>query len=256
MKAVPILLCAALAVTGCATPREGRQRQPTDPVAWSVQRLVGTWDNALQYSAVPDALKVPPSVDGRWLDRQHAVFRSVRVPALGPNVVYVEWRSDWSTGPVSRQRLWQFRLDATGAPRMDFYTIRNPERLAGAAGTPEAFAALTRADLTGYPESCAARITPTPEGWTARIAPTECTITAGSGRTMALDVTMRLEAATFSYQEAGLLPDGRAAFRVPPERPYLFGRIGQSAYPLATDDRPERPRERRWPRSGEPDRRQ
>jgi hypothetical protein len=237
---------AAIAMlAGCATPREDVKRPPTDPVAWSVERLVGSYDNFFQYSEAPDALKVPPSVGGRWLDRKHAVFRSVKVPALGPNVVYLEWRSDGPTGPISRQRLWQFRLDEAGQPRMDFYTIRKPERLAGAAGTPEAFQSLTRDDLVGYPAACAARVTPTPQGWTARILPAECSIVAGSGRTMALDVTIRVEAATVSYQEAGLLPDGAAAFRVPPERPYLFARSGPAPFPLTQPGQRRERRERR-----------
>ncbi|MFM7708471.1 MAG: hypothetical protein ACKO9D_10690, partial [Gammaproteobacteria bacterium] len=77
-----------------------------------VDGLVGTWDNRAQYEAAPAALKVPPTVEGEWMDLQHARFTRVAAPALGSHVVYLEWRRSGPEGEISRQRLWSFRRDA------------------------------------------------------------------------------------------------------------------------------------------------
>ena len=65
-----------------------------------VASLVGDWDNRAQYDAAPAALKVPPTVEGEWLDLQHARFFEVVAPALGSHVVYLEWRRGGPDGEI------------------------------------------------------------------------------------------------------------------------------------------------------------
>jgi len=62
-----------------------------------------------------------------------------------------------------------------------------------------------------------------------RIDPSACRIVTQSGRTMALDVTMRVDPAGLSYRERGVLPDGTDAFLVPGHDAYRFERRGPGA---------------------------
>jgi hypothetical protein len=191
-----------------------------------VAALAGAWDNGAQFDAAPAALKVPPSVQGEWLDLQHARFAKVTVPALGPQVLYLEWRSGGPDGPISRQRLWSFRSDDTGALRMDFFAFVDGKPFAGRQADPDAFKGLAATDLRSYGPACALRFdAPAPGIARGRITAAACSITAASGRRMGIDAEFTLEAdGSLSYREAGTLEDGRAAFRVPPTMPYRFVR--------------------------------
>jgi hypothetical protein len=218
------LLAPLLLLGGCAaTPPPATP----DPAARIVASLAGTWDNAAQYAAAPQALKVPPSVEGEWLDLQHAAFFAVEAPAIGPRVLYLEWRSGGPDGPISRQRIWSFRDDADGTPRMDFFAFVDGAPWAGRGAEPGAFATLGRDALRGYDDRCALRFALSgARGFEGRIGADECTLTAASGRRMGIDAEVVLDAdGTLSYREAGRLADGRYAFRVPPTRPYRFVRM-------------------------------
>lgn len=185
--------------------------------------LVGRWNNALQYRAVPDRLKVEPSVEGEWLDLQHAAFHRVEAPTIGEVVLYLEWRRGGADGEISRQRLWSFRSDPDGTVRMDFHAFVDGTPYAGRGDEPGAFAGLERAALRSYAPECALRFAPMPGGWVGRIGADECRITAASGRTMGIDAEVALGAdGVLEYREAGRLDDGRYAFRVPPTMPYRF----------------------------------
>lgn len=208
------LILSVLLLGGCMSV------PPPSPAASLVARLEGAYDNAAQYAAADPALKVPPSVAGRWLDLQHATFTRVRAPLLGGSVVYLEWRSGGPGGPISRQRIWRFFDSETGVG-MDFYTIDRPERFAGRAAVPGAFAALSPADLKSYGPTCTARFGPDGRG---RVDPARCTITANSGRRMAIRADIAIDGRSVAYSEAGILEDGRSAFAVPPTEPYRFVR--------------------------------
>ena len=189
--------------------------------------LAGDWDNGAQFAAAPAALKVPPSVQGEWLDVQHARFARIDAPALGTQVLYLEWRSGGPDGAISRQRIWSFRTDAEGRVRMDFYAFVDGKPWAGRAAEPGAFVALNSTDLRGYGEACALRFTALPAGGASGdITAAECTLTAASGRRMGIDAAVVLNAdGSLSYRESGRLEDGRWAFRVPPTEPYRFVRL-------------------------------
>lgn len=185
--------------------------------------LAGDFDNAAQHAAAPDALKVPPTVNGDWLDLQSAALRRVSTPGIDGEAVYLEWRTGSPSGPISRQRLWVFRMDGD-TPVMDFYTILAPERWAGRGDIPGAFAAMTLADLKPYGGDCAMRFVAAGNGWRGAIDPARCRIVAASGRGMRIAATVDVDAKGFEYRESGTLDDGRVAFRVPPSQPYRFVR--------------------------------
>jgi hypothetical protein len=188
-----------------------------------VSALAGTYTNSAQFQAAPAALKVAPSVQGEWLDLQHADFIPVDAPAIGPDVLYLEWRSGGPTGQVSRQRIWSFRRDANGATRMDFFAFADGAAWVRQGKTANAFKTLALDKLRGYGERCA--LTFVPEGKTVigSISGKECSITAASGRRMAIDARVDLlPDGALLYRESGQLEDGRYAFRVPPTEPYRF----------------------------------
>lgn len=225
-----LLALAMLLLTACAAASPARQRAPVPVTALSPQHiaagLAGCWDNARQYAQAPDALKVPPSVDGDWLDLQHACFTRVEAPALGGVVLYLEWRRGGPNGPVSRQRIWSFRSEDGGEVRMDFYAFVDGAPWAGRASEPAAFAGLDAAALRGYGPDCALRFATDGGGWRGVVSAEACTLTAASGRRMGIDATVALGAdGVLSYRESGRLADGRWAFRVPPGEPYRFERL-------------------------------
>ncbi len=224
----------ALALAGCAANHGRREATSLVEARSSVlpeavaAALVGTWDNRAQYEAAPPALKVPPSVDGDWLDHQHARFARIEAPALGAHVLYLEWRSGGPAGPVSRQRIWSFRVDNDGAVRMDFYAFVDGAAWVGKADDPSAFRSLDAAALRGYGPQCALLWTPHEGGLRGVITADACTLTAASGRRMGITATVTLAAdGSLDYQESGRLESGAWAFRVPPSQPYRFTRIRQ-----------------------------
>ena len=196
-----------------------------------VDALVGTWDNRAQYDAAPAALKVPPSVEGDWIDLQHARFTRVAAPALGSHVVYLEWRNGGPEGAISRQRLWSFRRDAAGKLVMDFYAFRDGAPYAGQGISPQAFSGVTPEQLRGYPPGCELDFARRAEGgFLGAVSPERCSIVAASGRRMGIlaEIDLRADGA-LGYRESGRLEDGRYAFRVPPTQPYRFERIARPA---------------------------
>ncbi|MBC7622434.1 MAG: hypothetical protein H7232_03515 [Aeromicrobium sp.] len=219
---------AAVVFAGCVT-RTTTSESSIAPAAL-VTALGGAYTNAAQYQAAPAALKVAPSVAGEWLDSQHAQFVRVDAPKIGSHVLYLEWRSGSKTGPVSRQRIWSFRTDASGATRMDFFAFVDGAPWVGQAATPNAFQNLTLDKLRGYGDTCALMFVPDAKskdkGIVGSISGKECSITAASGRRMAIDARIDLlPDGSVQYRESGQLEDGRFAFRVPPTEPYRFVRM-------------------------------
>lgn len=216
-----VLSVLAVSLAACAIPR-----MPTDPRDALLSGLAGDWDNRAQFAAAPDALKMPPSVDGEWLDLQHATFTRVDAPAIGDHVLYLEWRKGGPEGEISRQRIWSFRSDPTDGLRMDFYAFIDGKPYTGKSNEDGAFATLTSDTLRGYGPACALRFDLSPAGFEGAISVQECTITAASGRRMGINARVALTAdGTLEYQESGVLDNGRYAFRVPPTEPYRFQRI-------------------------------
>jgi hypothetical protein len=192
------------------------------------QSLVGSWNNAAQFAASPDALKRAPVAGGayEWLDVQHATFFRVAVPEIaGPNdvAIYLVWRSNSEAGPISRQRLWVFRTQADGSKTMDFYAFKNPEVLSSSVADGPSFTTLSLNDLTAYGSLCALPVLLNANGWSAAI-PATCSITARSGRKMVLSAQINVTGNSFTYAERGTLDSGALAFKVPGGPSYQFVR--------------------------------
>jgi hypothetical protein len=214
---------------GCATQGQQSSPAPFAPVA-AAGALAGPWDTAAQFAGAPEALKVAPQAGSRapWLDRQHGLFVPFAAPALEAawprsRAVYLIWRRGGPDGPVSRQRIWQFGPDDAGGVQMRFFTLpRAPET----GFSPVALAALTPADLSGYPATCHLPVTPAAQGWQAAI-PDSCWINAASGRRMRLEAVIAVSGPRLSYREAGVLESGAPAFVVPGTGDYLFDRTAR-----------------------------
>ncbi len=209
--ALPLVLAA------CATV------PASDDLATYPAALVGAYDNAAQYAEAPDDLKRPPTADAAqdWLDRQAVTFATVSAPALGPAVVYAEWRG--ADGAVSHQRLWSFRRDTDGV-RIDLYGLKDSAHRAG-AGDAAVFAALTANDLTGYGPTCALAVTSSGHGaWNAQTDTETCRATSRDGREMSVDARVTVMPTGVLYQEVGRDADGGYVFRLPGGPPYDFRR--------------------------------
>lgn len=188
-----------------------------------IAALAGVWDNQVQFNAVPEALKVAPSVNGDWLDVQHASFTKIDAPLIGTHVMYLEWRNQNKAGAISRQRIWSFRIDETGQVRMDFYAFVDGVPWAGMGGQAGAFRELKAMQLRGYGTACGLKFSLAANVFEGNITSDECSLTAASGRRMGIDARVAmLTDGTLTYQESGKLADGRYAFRVPPTMPYRF----------------------------------
>jgi hypothetical protein len=216
--ALALLAC----LSACATLEKRNNPNPA-------QLLIGNWDNSVQMAAASEDLKRPPVAGGAyaWIDGQYATFFPVSVPALtqvGAKAIYLVWRKDGPTGPISRQRLWVFRKGLDGKFGMDFYAFKNPSLVETATADGEAFKALTLDDLTIYGPLCTLPIVPKADGWSASI-PSTCAITARSGRKMVLSAEIVATPTSLSYREQGLLESGSLAFKVPGIGAYEFKRL-------------------------------
>lgn len=205
---------------------EAGQFVPDDPVAL----LTGRFSNAQQYESAPEDWRREPAPGNpyEWLDLQYATHTRVEAPELGEHVIYLEWRSGAEDGPISRQRLWVFRQDEEGAlAGFDFFTLRDPEPLAGRAEEEGAFAALTEEDIVGYPDDCLVRARQSPGGaYHFAVAGQNCVITAQSGTEMRIHASVRASRTFFTYRESGITMDGEVVFQVPgAPQPYAFRRL-------------------------------
>jgi hypothetical protein len=214
-----LTLAAALA---CAPPAAAEVTPET-----AAARIVGTYDNAAQVAAADPALLRPPAPGHPydWIDLQHAHFHRVDAPAIGAAVLYLEWRAGGADGPISRQRIWSFRIAENGATVMDFFTFRAPEPFAGRGAVAGAFRALKPDDLIGYGPVCALAVTDNAAGgFVAETTIDRCKIVARSGRAMGIAARVVVRDAALDYAEAGVLDGGAYAFKVPGAGAYAFQR--------------------------------
>jgi hypothetical protein len=223
-KCLSLLL--ALALSACVARTAPEAALPEAQLPARVRAAAGVFDNRVQYEAAPASLKREPAAGHPydWLDRQHATFRWVDAPLIGPHVLFLEWRRGGADGPISRQRLWVF-AQRDGAWSMDFFTL--PE-----AATParsrlgDEFAALRPEQLVGYGSACT--LPAEPDGAAVVFSiPAGCSIVSRSGRRMQLEATVRFEADRIRYREQGVLEGGSIAFLVPgqPGLSYEFDRV-------------------------------
>jgi hypothetical protein len=189
--------------------------------------LAGRFDNADQVAALPAGVAREPRPGQPWVDRQFARFVPFPAGEIGEHVYYLEWRSGGPGGSISRQRVWAFLPARDGVTPMRFYTLERGEDWAAAASDPDALAALSAATLLPYPDGCEVLFAVTGDGrFEGEIPAAACGIVARqSGRRMEIRARISLSGGGFEYDEAGLLEDGRAAFRVPEGFRYEFRRV-------------------------------
>jgi hypothetical protein len=188
--------------------------------------LAGEFDNLAQSSSLPPEVLREPKPGQPWVDLQFARFVPFPAADLGEHVYYLEWRAGGPEGRISRQRVWAFLTAREGVTPMRFYTLERGEDWAAAAGDPAGLVSLAATTLLPYPEGCEVLFKTTGDGQFAGEIPAgACSIQARqSGRRMEIRARISLGADTLEYDEAGLLEDGRAAFRVPEGYRYEFRR--------------------------------
>jgi hypothetical protein len=188
--------------------------------------LVGDFDNAAQVAALPTGVAREPRPGEHWVDAQFARFVPFPAPELGEHVYYLEWRAGGPEGRISRQRVWAFLPARDGVTPMRFYTLERGEDWAAAAGDPDALAVLSATTLLPYPDGCEVLFAAVGKGsFAGEIPAGACGIVARqSGRRMEIRARIALDRDGLEYDEAGLLDDGRAAFRVPEGYRYEFRR--------------------------------
>ena len=189
--------------------------------------LAGEFDNFAQVAALPAEVSREPRPGEPWVDRQFARFVPFPAAEIGEHVYYLEWRAGGPAGRISRQRVWAFLSARNGVTPMRFYTLERGEDWAAAAGDPALLAALSAETLLPYPAGCEVLFRPVGDGrFAGEIPAGECGIVARqSGRRMEIRARIGLAGDRLEYDEAGLLPDGRAAFRVPEGYRYEFRRV-------------------------------
>lgn len=222
------LLCACAAAP--EPPYSGRtvageilyspvERLPRNGGGDAVALLEDVWSNSEQYAFAPDGVEL-----------QYAAFHRVDAPAIGPHVVYLEWRSGGPDGAISRQQLWAFREAADGAlAGMDVYRLAEPGRHAGRGGETGAVAELTSGDLVAYPDGCT--LTARVPAWTGHALETRrraCRITDEAGRRVGLQARVEIARHRVGYGETGIFDDGTEAFGSPGGgQAYEFRRAGE-----------------------------
>jgi hypothetical protein len=176
--------------------------------------LEGAYDNAAQIAAQPPEVSRTPKPGTPWLAPLNARMSEITAPALDGRVIYLQWTN--ADGTLDRQRLWTFQDADSGAVEMLFYSFKAPETFVDLDQNPAAAMALTLDDLVAYPPGCEGRFVESTAGFTGGIDPARCTIvTQRTGRTMAIDAHISISPGGFTYREAGILEDGKDAFRVP-----------------------------------------
>jgi len=216
------ILPLALAVSACVTA----PKSPDNISSFVAVSLPGAYSNETQFAAAPARLKRPPAAGFpyEWVDQQFATFARVDAPGIGTDVYYLEWRATDKNGPISRQRIWSFRV-ANNAVRMDFFTFKDPKPFEGKASVAGAFNALSPTDLIGYGPDCGLFVSQsTAKTVMAKTTPESCSLTARSGRKMGIDAEVVLSREQVTYREAGILEDGSFAFKVPGGPAYFFVR--------------------------------
>ncbi len=160
-RRVAAVLCVLFAFTGCAvTPDTATGRPPVqvqaaalpvelDPdLARLAEWFAGTWDNHAQVEAMVEARS--PGIE-----RVHAVFLPVEVPAIGGAAFFGRLMLDEDPERTFRLRLYRFALDeARRSLRLDQYSFVDEQAWRGLRPDLSRLAGLAAGDLRHVP-SCA-----------------------------------------------------------------------------------------------------
>lgn len=155
------------------------------------------------------------------------VFAQVEAPALGANVIYLQWPIGSPEGRLQRQRIWTFAIDEKrNALVMDFFTLRDPDRWRDAHLKPNtALRDITREDLIPYPAACRLPFRRHADVFIGEIPRGECRIISQQTRTdMTINARVVIARDQIWYQEYGVRQDGSVVFKVPVAGSYQFKR--------------------------------
>ena len=229
-----VVACCLLALLAAASGRSPAAvdgspgAQPLDvELATLLEWVTGEFDNRRQVDsgvnrladAAPDPVRAPGPL--------FPVFARVEAPALGRHVVYLQWPEGAPDGPLQRQRLWAFEVDAArDAVLMDFFTLRDPARWRDAHLHPDtALRSITRADVVPYPAACRLPFRRDGDAFVGEIPSGACRIVSQQTRTdMTIGARVVVTRDGLGYEESGVRPDGSVVFRVPAVGRYEFDR--------------------------------
>lgn len=155
------LLGVLMALVACAVaPDSGARRatapapvaplpvQPDPDLARLAEWFAGTWDNHAQVEAMSEA-------GSPAIERVHAVFEPVEVPAIGGVAFLGRLMLDEDPERTFRRRLYRFAIDAArGSVRLDQYSFVDEQPWRGQQAHASRLAALAAGDLRHVP-SCA-----------------------------------------------------------------------------------------------------
>lgn len=185
------------------------------------KQVSGTFTNYNQRKQLPDSIATAFSPNKVWLNKLQAFHMPVIIPALGKNIIYLEWRDE--KGNISRQRLWHFKQTNTGEIIMDFYAFKADSLFKDISTNPNKLQQITKSDLVSYPEGCTLIFKQEGNKMIGLLNPATCkVITQRTNRIMQLFALIEITKKGFYYSEYGQLPDGSFAFKVPGFEKYCF----------------------------------
>lgn len=223
MRPVYVLTVAALLMWPWSLQADGLDHELTLLRQW----LAGEFDNTRQVISGENLLREGPVDRDQVPDLLYPIFSLVEAPAIGEHVVYLQWHQGSADGPLQRQRIWAFTVDAEqNAVIMDFYTLRDPNRWRDAHLNPAtAVRDMTRADLLPYPAACRLPFRRYINVFIGEIPKGACRIVSQQTRTeMTIHARIVVGAGQLWYEESGVRTDGSVVFRVPVSGSYQFQR--------------------------------
>jgi hypothetical protein len=154
-------------------------------------------------------------------DQVHVRVRRVHAPAIGEVVLYLQWNRDRAAGPIARQRLWSLAVE-DGVPALRIYGFVDAEPYVDALESPDVLETLTLEDVVAPGASCVLSFARSGEAFMATTLPA-CTTAGSGGRTLTLQVRLRVTRDGFTYSEAGYAdPDFTQVFALPSRGSYEF----------------------------------
>jgi hypothetical protein len=189
--------------------------------------IAGEFDNRQQVVRGENfLLESTPEASGAP-DLLFPVFAQVEAPALGANVIYLQWPIGSPEGRLQRQRIWTFAVDEQrNALVMDFFTLRDPDRWRDAhLKSNTVLRDITREDLIPYPAACRLPFRRHADVFIGEIPRGECRIISQQTRTdMTINARVVIARDQIWYQESGVRQDGSVVFKVPVSGSYQFKR--------------------------------
>jgi hypothetical protein len=224
----PVSVARITAFVMCLVPgsvpatAQPSQTGGADPAATIATWLAGDFSNEAQ---APLTGITPGGSDRQEQDRLFAQVRRAAAPELPGVVLYVQWNRDRRNGPIARQRLWVVMPGAGDeVARLRVLAFRDPEPYVDALESPEVLRTITSEDLAPVADDCELGFVHTGQAYLGTTRPS-CA-TEASGRTLTLQIRLRVSASGFAYSEATYTrPDLEPFVTTPRKGSYEFVRV-------------------------------